>query len=75
MGQSLTQTQIMRLAQSVIVEHGNGAASFVCDRVIESMGGDPVIEDNWHTVLELVCQLEPPRKADRGPGRLPATHH
>jgi len=56
--QALDDAQIAKLANDVLAEHGEGAASYVCDRIIEHMGGDPAVEDMWHAVLDLVCQIE-----------------
>lgn len=54
----IDQVEVVKLANDVMSEHGAAAASYVCDRIIEHMGGDPAVEDLWHAVLELVCLRE-----------------
>jgi len=54
--QPLDSAQIRKLAHIVVATHGKDAVNFVCDRVIECMGSDPVTEDTWHAVLDMLWE-------------------
>lgn len=56
--QAPDQAGIAKLANELLAEHGEGAAGYVCDRILEHMGGDPAVEDMWHAVLDLIYEFE-----------------
>jgi len=50
--------QIVNLANDMLFRHGEAAVGYICDRIVESMGGDPIVEDLWHAVLDIVALME-----------------
>jgi hypothetical protein len=56
--QRFDHARVVQLASSVLLAQGQGAVSYICDRIIDSMSGDPAVEDLWHAVLDVVSDIE-----------------